>query len=420
MWDLQNTDIDNTVLIGIDSPVSEIPLEESLSELYQLARTAGAKVSGKVTQKREHPHPVYYFGTGKLKELKDFVLVNSLQLVIVDDELSPTQERNLEEELGCKVIDRTRLILDIFAIHASSGVGKLQVELAQMEYYLPRLKNIWTEFSKLGGGIGTRGPGEKKIDIDRRIISDRITAIKRKLRITAVQGRDRRKRRYESFKKNICLVGYTNSGKSTLMNVLTGAGVEVANKLFSTLSPTTRKLNCGKHDVLLTDTVGFIRKLPHQVVEAFMATLEQVKEADLLLHVIDISFENYRHQIEAVKNVLIELNAMDRPILRVYNKIDRTSFLPKIKESNPPSVFVSALKNDGIQELKNQIEKQLDEGISEVGFRVPQTRQDIINSIYENSCVIERKYVKNDVIIKCYLNRDLISAYRNYVIKNAK
>lgn len=417
MWNLQDNKTENAVLIGVDSQNSEVPEEESLSELYQLARTAGTKVSGKFIQKRQQPHYAHYLGKGKLADLKDYVLGNNLNLVIVNDELTPTQESNLEEELGCKVIDRTRLILDIFAMHASSSVGKLQVELAQMEYYLPRLKNIWAEFSRLGGGIGTRGPGEKKIEIDRRIISDRITWIKKKLKVISGQSRDRRKQRKKSFKKNICLVGYTNSGKSSLMNAITGAGVGVANKLFATLSPTTRKIICGKHEVLLTDTVGFIRKLPHQVIEAFMATLEQVQEADLLLHVVDISSENYRHQIKAVRNVLGELKALDRPIIRVYNKIDKLDQELKTKEGNPSAVYVSALNNTGINELKKEIERQLDSSVIEIVVKVPQLRQDIISSIYKNSHVIKREYEKNDVILKCYLSRDLVSAYEKYVIK---
>lgn len=417
MWDLQDSKTENAVLIGVDSQNSEVSEQESLSELYQLARTAGAKVVGKFIQKRQQPHYAHYLGKGKLADLKDYVLGNNLNLVIVNDELTPTQESNLEEELGCKVIDRTRLILDIFAMHASSSVGKLQVELAQMEYYLPRLKNIWAEFSRLGGGIGTRGPGEKKIEIDRRIISDRIAWIKKKLQVIAGQRRDRRKQRKESFKKNICLVGYTNSGKSSLMNTMTGAEVGVANKLFATLSPTTRKLICGKHEVLLTDTVGFIRKLPHQVVEAFMATLEQVQEADLLLHVVDISSENYRHQIKAVRNVLGELKALDRPIIRVYNKIDKLDQDLKTKEGKPSFVYVSALNNTGIKELKREIERQLDSSVIEIMVKIPQLRQDIVNSIYKNTHVIKREYIENDVIIKCYLDRDLVSAYKKYVIK---
>lgn len=417
MWNLQDNKTENAVLIGVDSQNSEVPEEESLSELYQLARTAGAKVSGKFIQKRQQPHYAHYLGKGKLADLKDYVLGNNLNLVIVNDELTPTQESNLEEELGCKVIDRTRLILDIFAMHASSSVGKLQVELAQMEYYLPRLKNIWAEFSRLGGGIGTRGPGEKKIEIDRRIISDRITWIKKKLKVISGQSRDRRKQRKKSFKKNICLVGYTNSGKSSLMNAITGAGVGVANKLFATLSPTTRKIICGKHEVLLTDTVGFIRKLPHQVIEAFMATLEQVQEADLLLHVVDISSENYRHQIKAVRNVLGELKALDRPIIRVYNKIDKLDQELETKEGKSSFVYVSALNNTGINELKKEIERQLDSSVIEIVVKVPQLRQDIISSIYKNAHVIKREYEKNDVILKCYLSRDLVSAYEKYVIK---
>ncbi len=417
MWEIKDSNIEKAVLVGIKYPDSKITIEESLSELFQLAKTAGAEVKAQFTQKRKLPHQAHYIGKGKLQELKEYVTHNSINVVIVDDELSPTQESNLEEEVGCKVIARTRLILDIFALHASSSVGKLQVELAQMEYYLPRLKNIWTEFSRLGGGIGTRGPGEKKIEIDKRIISDRITGIKRKLKIIAGQRRDRRKQRKESLKKNICLVGYTNSGKSTLMNQITGSKVEVANKLFATLSPVTRNFMCGKYEILLTDTVGFIRKLPHQLVEAFMATLEQVREADMLLHVVDISSEHYRHQIEAVRGVLGELKALDIPIMRIYNKIDKVDCELNIDDKNLSAVYVSGLENKGIDRLKGRIEKYLDGCMNEIVFKIPQARQDVINSIYRNACVVERTYDENDIVLKCYIEKEYIQPLRSYVIE---
>ncbi|MFH1416027.1 MAG: GTPase HflX [Elusimicrobiota bacterium] len=417
MWDLTDTKQKKGVLIGLDTGKGKVTAEESLAELHQLAETAGIVIEGKFIQKRKLPHVAHYLGKGKLAELKSFVISGGLKLVIVDDELTPTQERNLEEELRCKVIDRTRLILDIFAMHASSSVGKLQVELAQMEYYLPRLKNIWTEFSRLGGGIGTRGPGEKKIEVDRRIISDNITAIRKKLQKIISQRRGRRMQRQKSNKRNICIVGYTNSGKSTLMNHLSGAQVEVADKLFATLSPTTRKFTCGKHDVLLSDTVGFIRKLPHQLVEAFMATLEQVKEADLLLHIVDISSENYRHQIEAVNIVLGELKAMDIPVLRVYNKVDRLPDGLEYSDENQPGVYISALKNIGLDKLKCRLEEMLDEFVFEVTLKIPQSKHDVVGFIYRNAHVAECSYDEKDVIMKCCISRNMISACREYIVE---
>lgn len=416
LWSINNKKEEKAVLIGIDFPKSTISIEESLSELYQLARTAGAKVAGKFVQSRAKPHPSLYFGKGKVEQVKSFINQEKLNLVIVDDELNPTQERNLEEKLGCKVVDRTRLILDIFALHASSSVGKMQVELAQMEYFLPRLKNIWTEFSRLGGGIGTRGPGEKKIEVDRRIINDRIAAIKSKLEKISHKRKDIRKLRKKTYKKNICFVGYTNAGKSTLMNTLTDSHIGVADKLFSTLSPKTNRVKFEKYEILLTDTVGFIRKLPHQVVRAFMATLEQVKEADLLYHVIDISSDNYRHQMNAVSEVLNELDVKDKPTIRVYNKIDKVSMEPRIQQGKIPSVFISAITNTGLDKLKKETVKQLDEMLTQVTLRIPQKRQDIINVIYKSTHIIDRSYEKNDVLLKCRADERLISRYKDYII----
>lgn len=417
MWDLQKKKTEKAVLVGIEYPLSQISGEESLSELYQLAKTAGATVIGKFLQRREHPHNAYYVGSGKVIELREFIEANSINVLIVDDELSPTQESTLEEELKCKVIDRTRLILNIFALHASSSIGKLQVKLAQLRYYLPRLQNIWTEFSRLGGGIGTKGPGEKKIEIDKRIINDRIIFIRKKLEKIKIQGRDRRKERKRNNIKNICLVGYTNSGKSTLMNLMTDSKVKVENKLFATLSPTTRRFSCGKYELLLTDTVGFIRKLPHQVVEAFMATLEQVQEADLLLHIIDLSNNNYRHQIDAVDKVLGELKAMDIPVIRVYNKIDMIDVQQEYDTKNPSTSYLSAIKNKGIDNLLKKIENKLDEGIIKYKLKIPQKRQDIVNSVYKSTCVLNREYDKNDIILECCLNEDTKKMFEKFILE---
>jgi len=418
MWDADEKKAERAVLIGLDTPYDSVPAEESLSELYQLARTAGAKVLGKFVQSRTHPNNATYAGRGKIEQVKEFILANNCNLVIIDDELTPTQEKNLEEEFNAKVIDRTRLILDIFAIHASSSVGKLQVELAQLEYYLPRLKLIWTEFSKLGGGIGTRmGPGEKKIEIDRRMIRDRINSVRKKLERIRIQRRDRRKQRKKTYMKSISLVGYTNSGKSTLMNLLTGSDVGVANKLFSTLSTTTRKVKVGKYEVFLTDTVGFIRKLPHKVVEAFMATLEQVQEADLLLHVVDVSDENYRHRMEAVNAVLSDLRALDKPVLKVFNKIDKTDLEPGRRSGKTPSVYISAKDNTGIEELKKAIELELDKMSVTARLRVPQSRQDVLNSLYEKANILNRSYEGNDIIIECQADKRVMDSYERYMVK---
>ncbi len=407
---------EKTILVGIEKADS-VPVAESLAELYQLARTAGAKVEAKLIQKREKPHRATYIGTGKALELKEYVQSMGVNMVVVDDELTPTQESNLEDTVGCKVIDRTRLILDIFAMHASTSVGKLQVELAQLEYFLPRLKNIWTDFSRLGGGIGTRGPGEKKIDVDRSQINDRIVAIRRKLEKISSKRRDMRKKRKKEFKKHICLVGYTNSGKSTLLNQMTHDTVGTANKLFSTLSAKTRKLNVSDYEVFITDTVGFIRKLPHQVVEAFMATLQLVQEADILVHVIDFSSEHYRHQMESVNEVLAELDSLGKPMIRVYNKIDKISRAPGVKSGDIPSVFISAAEGTGIELLKEEIIKTMEKEMKTIELEIPQSRQDVINSIYKNSKVISRCYEGNSIIIKARMDKGPAKMLSRYAVK---
>ncbi|MGM0441249.1 MAG: GTPase HflX [Elusimicrobiota bacterium] len=414
-----NSPCEIAILIGVQTRDSEVRGEESLSELFQLTRTAGAKVKAKFLQKRDKPHPAYYIGTGKVETIRKYIYANSIDTVIIDGELRPTQERNLEKEFGVKVIDRVRLILDIFAMRASTKVAKLQVELAQMEYFLPRLQNIWTDFSRLGGGIGTRGPGEKKIEIDRRIINDRITTIRKKLKGIKEKRKSREEKRKKSFKNLISLVGYTNSGKSTLMNTLTGSNVGVADKLFATLSTTTRQFRANKYKLLLSDTVGFIRKLPHKVVEAFMATLEEARDADLLYHVIDISAENYRHRLQTVDNVLKDLGADNIPIIRVFNKIDRSSInsTPRLERGDPPSVFISALEDKGIDLLKEITEEQLDKRNTKVTLKIPQKRQDIVNSVYNTAHVSHREYKANNVVLIASMENDLVEKYEKYIEK---
>src|SRR5579864_3160930 len=300
--------------------VAAVPDGESveLTELRELLRTAGVASVGEVVQRREHPHPNTYLGSGKLDELKAEVARADANLVACDDELSPRQERNLESALGVPVIDRTAIILDIFAAHAHSAEGKLQVELAQLEYNLARMRGLWSHLERLGGGIGTRGPGETQIETDRRLARDRIAALKRKL-VRVRSGREvMRARRDQAQLPTVALAGYTNAGKSTLLNALTGATVPVRDRLFHTLDPTTRVLRAGGRDYLLTDTVGFIRKLPHQLVEAFGATLEETRVADLILHVVDasVSEEELLAMTAAVEDVLTEIAADAVPRLR--------------------------------------------------------------------------------------------------------
>src|ERR687894_1301530 len=332
--------------------IAATPDEPDLSELRELLRTAGVAVAGELVQRRDRPDPDRYFGRGKLAELKQAVADADANLVACDDELSPRQERNLEQELGVPVIDRTAVILDIFADHAKSAEGKLQVELAQLEYNLARMRGLWTHLERLGagrmdGGIGTRGPGETQIETDRRLARDRITALRRRLRGVASSRATMRAERERAHLPQIALAGYTNAGKSTLLNQLTGAEVGVRDRLFHTLDPTTRELRVNGRPYLLTDTVGFIRKLPHQVVDAFAATLHETREADLILHVVDASVdeEEMRAMLRAVDETLDSVGAGDRPRLLVLNKADALDDEPRseLAFEHPDGMLLSAV-----------------------------------------------------------------------------
>jgi len=330
-----------------------------IAELEALAKTAGAEMVGDITQSRDDPDIRYYIGEGKLKELMSLCNSNDANLVIFNNELSPSQVRNLQDELGIKVIDRTGLILDIFAQHAHTREGKLQVELAQDNYTLTHLTGKGIELSRLGGGIGTRGPGETKLEMDRRRIRKRISQLKKELEEVSKHRGVRRERRKASRVPVAAIVGYTNAGKSTLLNALTKAGVLAEDKLFATLDPVTRKLKLpNKKEILLTDTVGFIQNLPTMLVEAFHATLEEVTEADILIHVVDISHPNLVGQINSVYKVLEDLKAITKPMITVFNKIDRYVGDPEVLlKKYSPAVIVSALKLAGLDKLAQNIEK---------------------------------------------------------------
>src|SRR5919108_1246664 len=336
------------------------PGEVDLSELRELLRTAGVAVTGELVQRRDRPDPDRYFGRGKLTELKQAARGADANLIAVDDELLPRQERNLEEELGLPVIDRTAIILDIFADHARSAEGKLQVELAQLEYNLARMRGLWTHLERLGagrmdGGIGTRGPGESQIETDRRLARDRISALKRRLSHTKGTRSTMRRERERAGLPTVALAGYTNAGKSTLLNAMTGADVGVRERLFHTLDPTTRSLEIAGRTYLLTDTVGFIRKLPHQLVDAFSATLEEALGADLIVHVADASVpeEELHEMFDAVDDVLAETGAGERPRLLALNKIDLLDDERRRELSFrfPGAVQVSGATGEGLDEL---------------------------------------------------------------------
>jgi GTP-binding protein HflX len=353
-------------LVGVEITTGQqLSLDETLTELARLAETAKAAVVGQIRQKRERPDPRFFIGSGKLVELKNAALSADANLIIFDNSLSPAQERNLEEALGIKVIDRTELILDIFAQHAKSHEGKLQVELAQANFQMTRLSGHGVLMSRLGGGIGTRGPGETKLESDRRLIKQRIAELNREIEKIRSDRAVRRDKRKSSRLPLVTLVGYTNAGKSTLLKTLTKAEVLVADKLFATLDTTIRRLYLpnGNH-ILLTDTVGFIQKLPHQLVAAFRATLEEVTEADLLLHVVDAANPYFEDQIAAVYTVLEELNAVTKPIITIFNKSDllEKKFSRQLLKKYEPAVALSALQfpSDGFSHLFQLIQQKLE------------------------------------------------------------
>jgi GTPase len=349
--------------------------EEQLDELRELLRTAGVATVGEMVQKREKPHPNTYLGPGKLDELKEEIKRADANVVACDDELSARQERNLEEALGVPVIDRTAVILDIFAAHAHSAEGKLQVELAQLQYNLARMRGLWTHLERLGGGVGTRGPGETQIETDRRLARDRISALKRKLTHVSANRTVMRAERERAQFPEIAIAGYTNAGKSTLLNALTGAEVGVGDRLFHTLDPTTRVLRAGGRDYLLTDTVGFIRKLPHQLVESFGATLEETRLADLILHVVDGSAEedDRTMMIRAVEDVLGEIGADAVPRLLVLGKVDQVDQdgRAELRHRHPDAIMTSAVTGEGLSDLTDAIEHEFAKRLRLVELLIP-------------------------------------------------
>ena len=379
---------ETAILIGlINYSQDEKQAQEYLDELAFLAETAGAKTLKRFTQKLEKPDVRTFIGSGKLSEVKEYVTEKKVNIVIFDDELSGSQIRNIEKALAgpdpedwkCRVVDRANLILDIFAKRARTAQSKTQVELAQYRYLLPRLTRMWTHLEKQRGGIGMRGPGETEIETDRRIIKDKITRLAEKLKIIDKQAFTQRKQRGEMIR--VALVGYTNVGKSTIMNLLSKSDVFAENKLFATLDTTTRKVVIDNIPFLLSDTVGFIRKLPHDLVESFKSTLDEVREADILIHVVDISHHNFQEQIHVVNQTLVEIKASDKPTMLVFNKIDAYTFIEKeeddltpatdanlsledlkktwMSSNNSDCLFVSALKKQNSEELKQHLIREI-------------------------------------------------------------
>ncbi|HEV2874957.1 MAG TPA: GTPase HflX [Thermoleophilaceae bacterium] len=385
------------------------PNGPDLSELKELLRTAGVAVSGEMVQRRPEPDPDRYLGRGKLAELKEAIAESGANLVACDDELKPRQERNLEQALDMPVIDRTAIILDIFADHAHSAEGKLQVELAQLEYNLARMRGLWTHLERLGagrmdGGIGTRGPGESQIETDRRLARDRISALRRRLRHTKATRDTMRRERERAALPTVALAGYTNAGKSTLLNALTGAEVGVRDRLFHTLDPTTRSFEIGGRTYLLTDTVGFIRKLPHALVDAFSATLEEAMSADLIVHVADASVAEHdlHEMLAAVDEVLDEIGAGERPRLLALNKADLLDEERRRELSFrfPRAVQVSAVTGDGLDELREAVEARFLATLRPMDLLLPYEEGGTLSELHDLAGELERTDTAEGVRIR--------------------
>jgi GTPase len=403
-----------------------LPAREAseLAELHELARTAGLRTIGELVQHRAHPDPRTYVGKGKLEELKTAFAAAEAEVLVVDDELDPAQQRRLEDTLDARVVDRTQLILDIFAQHAVTAEGKLQVELAQLEYNLPRMRGMWKHLERLGGGVGTRGPGESQLETDRRLARRRISLLKGRLRDLSKRRGERRKARLRSDLPTIALAGYTNVGKSTLLNVLTGATASVDDRLFETLDPTTRSFEHEGRAYLVTDTVGFIRRLPHELVEGFAATLEETLVADLVLHVADASTPEavLGEMVDAVEGVLAEIGAGELPIELVLNKIDAVDDDVRSRLSNrfPGALQVSAHSGAGLDALRGRIAERFEGRFEVVELLVPYDRGGALSSLYALGPPIEfREDRAEGVFIRARLPERELRRFAPFLVQEA-
>jgi GTP-binding protein HflX len=398
--------------------------DDPLAELKELLRTAGVATAGELVQVRSRPDPDRYLGRGKLTELRSEIARAGANLVACDDELAPRQERNLEAALGVPVIDRTAVILDIFAGHAHSAEGKLQVELAQLEYNLARMRGLWTHLERLGGGIGTRGPGETQIETDRRLARDRIARLRRRLERLERNRELMRARRSRAAVPTIALAGYTNAGKSTLLNSLTGAGVGVGERLFHTLDPTTRAYRHRGRRYLVTDTVGFIRKLPHQLVEAFKATLEETALADLIVHVVDASEPAHRRReaIAAVDSVLEEIGAGAAPRLPVFNKVDLLDAADArgLEIAEPGSVSISAAAGAGLDRLRDRIAQALEADLTPVELLVPYSEGGALAELHELAGDLERSDQAEGVAVRARIPAALAHRFTGFAVNGSR
>lgn len=422
--------MDKAILVGIQLPGDGADLTASLDELEQLAKSAGVEVVSRVVQRLDEPHPRHYVGKGKLEELIQKTRELAVDMVIFDDELRPHVQLELEKELGVRVIDRTLLILDIFAARAHTHEGRVQVELAQHKYMLPRLVGRGTELSRLGGGIGTRGPGETKLEFDRRRIRQRISKLEKEIESIRMHRQVHRNSRQIKQLPLVALVGYTNVGKSTLLNQLTGSTVEVADRLFATLDPTTRRLQLPSgQEVLASDTVGFIAKLPTTLVAAFRATLEELSDADLLLHVVDISDQRIERSVQVVGEILADLGLQEKPVLTVLNKADR--LVPPDRERGddpladltpealglepvPGTVLVSATKGWGIEQLKGAIEETLNEQSPRIEVRIPYGESALVDLFRRKGVVESEEHTPEGTVLRGRTPAHLAARFERY------
>jgi GTP-binding protein HflX len=415
---------ESVVLVGVAiPPITVDEAEQSLEELAALADTAGADEADRVLQRRDEPDPATFVGKGKARELREISEAVDADTVIFDDELSPAQSRNLEKILGRTAIDRTALILDIFAQHAHTQEGKNQVELAQLRYRLPRLRGRGKDLSQQSGGIGTRfGGGETKLEVDRRRLLRRVTKLEAELRELAQNRRTQRKARARSRLSTVALVGYTNAGKSTVLNRLTDAGVRVEDRLFATVDPTTRRLQLpGGEPVLLTDTVGFVRKLPHQLVEAFRSTLDEVVEADLLIHVVDVSSPDPEAHIRAVTSVLAEIGADRVPQLLAFNKVDRLTpedkpRLDRLRERHPGSVVLSAVSGEGVDDLLTALADRLRAMFRVVELVVPYGRGDVLAALHRHGEVLSEEHEADATRVRARLHEADVPRFADFSV----
>ena len=412
---------EKTILVGLEHDgVTKWDLEESLNELRELAATAGATVVEIVTQKLPHPTAPYYIGKGKAEEVALLCTETGAGSIIFDDELSPAQGRNLETITSKKILDRTQLILDIFARRARSREGRLQIELAQLQYLLPRLTRMWTHLSRQTGGIGTRGPGETQLEVDRRRVQERIARLQKDLEEVRKHRAIQREGRARHQWPVVAIVGYTNAGKSSLLNRLTKAGVLAEDKLFATLDPTTRQFVLpNKLKVLFTDTVGFIRKLPTTVIESFKATLEELKSADLLVHVVDLSHPQWEEHIVATEEVIRELEADGKHTLIVFNKIDRLANAEAVDAAlarHPHSVAISVKTGENLEQFVDELQNQLSAWRLRQKFRIPQADSAALAELHQAGHVVEIAYDGDDALVTAHIPPALEAKFARYAV----